>query len=60
MHEIFGYSSCLEMIDISNFRACLCKRFGKIKAYRYRKKEYGFDSVNLFLKMHVNCCKKIY
>ena len=37
-----------------------CKHFGEIKAYRYRKKEYGFDSVNLFWKMHVNCCKKIY
>ena len=40
--------------DKSNFRVCLCKRFGKIKAYRYRKKECGFDSIYSFRKMHVN------
>ena len=53
MHEVFGQSNFPEMIDKSNFRACTCKQFGDIKAYRY-KKEYGFDSIGLFCKMHVN------
>ena len=53
MDKIFGHSTSLEMIDKSNFRACTCKQFGDIKAYRY-KKEYGFDSIGLFWKMHVN------
>ena len=26
------------MIDKSNFRACICKQFGDIKVYRYKKK----------------------
>ena len=60
MRVIFGQSNFPEMIDKSNFRACTCKQFGGKKAYRYRKKEYGFDSVKLFWKMNVNCCKKIY
>ena len=54
MHEVFGQSNFLEMIDKSNFRACTCKQFGDIKAYRYEKKEYGFDSIDLFWKMHIN------
>ena len=54
MHEIFGHSTSLEMKDKSKFRACSCKCLGRIKAYRYRIKEYGFDSINLFWKMHVN------
>ena len=39
MHEVFGQSNFLEMIDKSNFRACTCKQFGGKKAYRYRKKK---------------------
>ena len=54
MQVIFGQSTCLEMIDKINFRACTCKQFGDIKAYRYKKKECGFDSIDLFWKMHVN------
>ena len=53
MHEVFGQSNFPEMIDKSNFRACTCKQFGDIKAYRY-KNEYGIDSIDLFWKMHVN------
>ena len=53
MHEVFGQSNFLEMIDKSNFRACTCKQFGDIKAYRY-KKRIRIDSIDLFWKMHVN------
>ena len=42
MHEVFGQSNFLEMIDKSNFRACTCKQFGDIKAYRYKKKNTDF------------------
>ena len=37
MQVIFGQSNFPEMIDKSNFRACTCKQFGDIKAYRCKK-----------------------
>ena len=51
MHEIFGDLTSLEMIDKSTFTACLCKCFGRIKTYRYRIWEYGFDSIDWLLPL---------
>ena len=38
MHEVFGQSNFLEMIDKSNFRACTCKQFGGKKHTDIEKK----------------------
>ena len=54
MHDIFGHSNNFEMINKNTFRACTCRYFGKIKAYRYKVEGCGLDDMNLIRKMLVN------
>ena len=54
IREIFSHLYFPRNDRKSDFRAYIWKYFGEIKAYRYRKKEYKFDSIYSTRKMHVN------